>query len=293
MKFPRVATLFPSLLLMALASSPALASTSARTPTETEIYCSGIVSRLAPRQVGRVASGEEARDKLQFAQGDDVYLHLAARSGAPSKIKIGEQFLVVRAAKDPIHIPWFRGEKRLQKRMGRLWEDIGRIRVIRFAGNVAIARIESSCMPMQRGDRLVAFAPRPVPRLPLPASKIASAASIGQLAGRIVSAKDFRQILGSGYIAYVDLGARQGIKVGDRLVIFRRPGHEGMEVYRMGGAAPRLQGLSHSSGGHEPVQRPREVLGEAVVLRVSPTASTILVTSSRREIDLGDYAGLE
>jgi len=291
---PRLAALlFLFISFLSLAARPALSATLAPLPTETEIYCSGIVSRLAPRPLGSVVSGEDAIDKLQFFQGDAVYLHLAAHSAAHSAPKPGEQFLVVRAAKDPTQIPWFRGEKRLERRMGRLWDDIGRVRVIKLAGRVTIARVESSCVPMKRGDLLLAFEPRPAPPLPAPGLKDVFAAPASPVIGRVVSAKDFRQILGAGYIAYVDLGKRQGVKVGDRLLLFRHPGQQDDEVYQMGEAAARPEGFGHSRPSHGAGRLPREILGEAVVLRVSRTAATILITSSRREIELGDYAARE
>ena len=38
---------------------------------------------------------------------------------------------------------------------------------------------------------------------------------------------------------------------------------------------------------------PREVLGEGIVLNVSPNSATVLVTVLRREIYSGDYVELE
>jgi len=50
------------------------------------------------------------------------------------------------------------------------------------------------------------------------------------------------------------------------------------------GAAPKPYGWS---------DLPRDILGEGIVLRVGPNASTVLVTDSLREIFIGDYVELE
>lgn len=277
-------------LFSSLAVWPGVLSASPPAITKTEVYCSGIVSRKKPRSAGYVISGEDDLDKLQFFPGDNVYLRVAA----PFSARTGARFLVVRGVKDPLNIPWFRGEKKLEMRMGRVWRDIGRVRVVRTAKGVAIARIETSCAPMQRGDLLVPFRPRPVPSLPASAPpENAVAKRTGRPIGRVVAAKGFRQVLGAGYIAYVNLGTRQGVKVGDRLLLFRHPGSRDSDVYQSTWAETKASGFGHPPIRYAPGQLPREILGEGVVLRVSPTAATVLITSTRREIDLGDYAELE
>lgn len=244
---------------------------------------------MAPRSIGSVVSGEGASDTLQFSQGDDVYLRIASGFTA----KAGEQFLVVRPAKDPTRIPWFRGEKRLKKRMGVLWEDVGRVRVVRLAKDIAIARIESSCVPMERGDLLLAFHRRSAP--PLPAAPFEGALKVtgARAIGRLVGAKDFRQVLATGYIAYVNLGSRRGVKIGDRLIFFLYPGRPAAEISRVGDGGSGRKRAGNLPTRDKPGPLPPEILGEGIVLRVSPTAATVLITSSRREINLGDYAELE
>jgi hypothetical protein len=257
--------------------------------TSAQLYCSGIVSRAAPPLAGVVVSGEDASDKMQFFPGDDVYLHLDNRSD----VKTSGQFLVVRGTTDPMKIPWFRGEESLEKSMGRLWKDVGRVRVVKLGKSVAVARIESSCAAMEPGDLLVPFEPRTSPPLPAAQLKMPSSVPANGNIGRVVSAKDFHQVLGSGSIAYVNLGTRKGAKVGDQLILFRIPGATDSELPSSLGAATQLAGFGTSTARYPPHELPREVLGQGVVLRVSPTAATVLITASSREIELGDYAELE
>ena len=271
-----------------LAASPLLVAASRPAFTPTELYCSGIVSRASPRTAGYVISGEDAFDKLQFLQGDVVYLHVASHARAET----GQQFLVIRAAQDPIPISWFHGQGKLEKRMGRLWEDVGRVRVIQVGKSVATARIEDSCAPMERGDLLVPFESRPAPFTANRARSPLRHAGSGPI-GRVVISKNFRQLLASGSIAYVNLGTRAGVKVGDRLSLFRYPGSEDSNVYQTPGIATSVKGFGHAPVDKVPPRLPREIIGEAIVLRVSPTAATVLLTASRREIALGDYAQIE
>lgn len=270
-----------------LAASPLIAA-SRSALTSTELYCSGIVSRARPRTAGYVITGRDAFDKLQFAQDDVVYLHVASHAG----LETGERFLVVRKIKDPLPIFWFHGQKKLEKQMGHLWEDVGRLRVFRVGDSVASARIESSCMPMERGDLLVPFHVRTNPSSAR-RSKIASPRAGNRPIGRVVISKNFRQLLASGSIAYVNLGSREGVKVGDRLSLFRYPGSEDGNVYQTPGFATHVKGFGHAPVDGEPARLPREMIGDAIVLRVSPTAATVVITASRREISLGDFAQIE
>lgn len=271
------------LFAMALAM-PAMAGRIPNRPVASQVYCSGIVERKAPAATGYVVSGERAADTLQFGQGDIVYLHLKSGVGK------GTEFLVVRQETDPTKISWFRGEWRLRRRMGRLWADIGRVRIIGEKGNVAIARIEMSCEPMERGDRLIQFVSRTAPRLPQakPASLRFEAG--GKPAGRVVLAKGFRQELGAGDVAYMNLGTGQGMHVGEVVQFYHFSGSEQRKIYATPGTATAVEGFGHAPVSVPAGRLPREMVGEGVVLRVSGTAATVLITYSREEIDLGDYA---
>lgn len=255
------------------------------TPTQAQTYCSGIVTKKAPAEEGEVVSGEQAADKLQFSAEDLVYVRLRAVAARAA----GTEYLVVRRTKDATAIEWFHGEGRLRRKMGRLWEDVGRVRLVKSGDKMATARIEMSCMGMERGDRLVAMEQRATPELPEAKPARLELATSERVAGRVVMAKGFRQELGAGDVAYVDLGAAEGMRVGERVRLYHYPGREQREAYSTPGTATAVEGFGHAPGGIQAKDLPEEVVGEGVVLRVSPTAATVLITYSRAEIDLGDF----
>jgi hypothetical protein len=285
----RSASLYALLVASLAVALPPRPGDQPELPSKAQVYCSGIVSREDPPVAGYVISGEEAAQKLQFFDGDYVYL----RAETGSELKTGEQFLVVRPMKDPTEIPWFQGQNRLRRRMGRLWADVGRVRIVNVGKQVAVGRVGMSCAAMERGDRLVAFEKRPEPELPAARPGNLFIAWSGRPIGRVVMAKSFRQEMGAGDVAYVNLGAGQGTRVGDRVRFYRFPGTEDKVIYSTHGTATRVQGFGHSAVSYAPGELPREILGEGVVLRLSATAATVLITYSSAEIDLGDYAELE
>ncbi len=290
-RFGRVsATLAACAILVSAAFAPLFAAPRGAArhpldlPTVTQIYCSGIVTKRPPRMAGYVVSGPGSTYRLEFSQGDSVYIH--ARSTA---VRAGEEFLVVRAVKDPTEISWFHGENRLRNRMGRLWEDIGRVRVVEANPKIALVRVIFSCAPMQRGDRLTPLVPRPFPSL----ASVDKNRRVGRrdpVRGVVVEAKGFRQEVGAGETLYVDAGSKKGAEPGSRVSFFRQAGAGHAAIYQMPETARGIPGFGRSPVRYPARDLPPERLGEGVILRVSPTASTVLVTSSRREIELGDSA---
>jgi hypothetical protein len=57
--------------------------------------------------------------------------------------------------------------------------------------------------------------------------------------------------------------------------------------------AQSVYGFGRARKRYPPKKLPREILGEAIVLRVSPSSSTALITYSLREMMMGSSAELE
>jgi hypothetical protein len=259
------------------------------TPSFAERYCSGILTRVAPPTGAWVISGEEARTKATFTEGDYVYINLGAKHGAMA----GQRFLVVRPVADPDPVSWFRGQKGIVAGLGTDWADVGQVRIVVAQPEFSIAQVENSCTEVERGDHLVPFAARPDPALKSEDHFDRFAPSSGGPTGVLAAGKGFHAMAGAGDIVYVNLGARQGVKPGDYLRIFRYQDGSHALVYQTRGMAENVYGFGHSPVKYPAKQLPREILGEAVVLRVSPTSSTALITYSLREIMMGSYAELE
>ena len=275
------------LLLVAVATS--VAAQKARTPNPADIYCSGMYTdERVPRDT-YVISGEEARVKVAWTEGEYVYLNKGASQG----VKVGDEYLVTRPVKDSIKVNWFSGRWNLLRAMGRLFVDVGRIRVVVLHPNVSIAQVVASCSGMQRGDYARPFVERPVPAYK-PAAKFNRFAPVsGKPVAMVVSAKDFRQEAGTYDVVYVNLGSNQGVKIGDYLRFFRYQGTRHDFAYLPWGYQYKLYGYGSTPRSYQRDDLPREILGEGIVLRLSRNAATVLITYSLREISLGDYVEIQ
>src|ERR1035437_7831435 len=99
---------------MAMAGGFAAAQESPKTPTEADIYCSGVVTDQAVPADTYLISGENSNYKITFAQGDNVYINRGAEQG----IKVGDEFEVVRPVQDMVHVKWFKWQSQLVGAMG-------------------------------------------------------------------------------------------------------------------------------------------------------------------------------
>ena len=274
-------------LLLALGAGAAMAQQGPKTPNPNDIYCSGMVTREAVPADTYVISGEESAYKITFGDGDYVFINKGSSNG----VKVGDEFQVMRAEKNPTHIKWFEYQPSLMRAMGTQWLDVGRVKVAHVEANVSVAQIVGSCDFMLRGDIARPFAPRPAPAL-RPTDHNRFPAPSGKNQGMVVSAKDWAQVVGMNSIIYVNLGSSQSSKVGDYVRIFRFQGTRHDTAYQN-----RNTQYTRMLFGHTPVpyswkDLPREQLGEGIVLRTSENASTVLITFSLHDIFMGDYLEL-
>ena len=93
-------------------------------------------------------------------------------------------------------------------------------------------------------------------------------------------AREFRKLLGAGHVVYLDAGGKQNVQVGDYFRIIRRFDKSTISLFNRGDYA-RNQKTFDSV---------RKVIGQAVVLRVEPNASTVIITKSTEAIAVGDGA---
>jgi hypothetical protein len=272
------------------AQTPAEMPAPGTTPDYTKVYCSGFVSDPKVPDDIRVISGEQSNYKIIYSRGDNVYMNRGAQQG----VKLGDVYSVVRPDKDPAN-EWFWGQTKLTKKMGIVYRDVGQIRVVSVLPETSIAEILFSCDYMQRGDVARPFVERPMPPFK-DASKFDIFAPVsGKPVGTIVNGYDWHIALGGGNAAYVNIGAQQGVKVGDYVRLFRyqtskedisaKAGEQDMQykVYGFGSAPKKYSGKD----------LPREIIGEGIVLNVTKDAATVLVTYAREDAYAGDFAELE
>ncbi len=283
----RAKTVYVSLLIALAAVAAAAQPPNA--PKLSDVYCSGVVTTEGVPYDTYLISGEQSNYKTTFAQGTLVYINKGSSQG----VKVGDEFLVMRPVKERVRYKWFSWQPSLLRAMGTTYADLGRLRVVHVQPKVATAEVVFSCDYMQRGDIVRAFAERPAPGLKADAKFDRFAPASGRKKAMVVTTKGFGQVAGANSIVYVNLGSAQGVKVGDYFRIFRYQGTRVESAYQLHGMAYKLYGFGSAPQSYKWDDLPREVLGEGIVLRVSPNAATVLITLGLREIYVGDYVEIE
>lgn len=289
-----------SALVLGLTATIAAAQSNPTIPSPGVVYCSGIVTTESIPRHTYVITGEGSEYRLVYNDGEDVFIN----KGSDQGVKAGDEFQVVREVQSPYVVPWTEWQDHILNKMGRMWADEGQLKVLVARPKVSIARVEGECDFVQRGDVVLPFAPRVQPQIKVTSHFDRFAPANGKPLAMIIAGKNFVSAMGAQSIAYVNLGAGQGVKVGDYFRIFRYQGTEHETIYQtpryafdqnfgmnvndvhiLGfGSAPKKWNWSNV---------PRQGIGEGLVLRTGPNSSTVLITLSLSEIYPGDYVELE
>ena len=269
-------------------------------PRMSDIYCSGTITTEAVPRDTIVVTGEESNTKLTFWQGDYVYINKGSGQG----VKPGDVFSVVRPIpKDMYGIEWTKWQWSIMKKMGTVWEDEGRVKVVIARPDNSIAQVEDACDEVQRDDVLLPFTERPIPPLK-PNNFDRFAPPNGKPLAMVITGKKFQQQVGNNDIIYVNWGSSQGVKVGDYFRIFRFTGTQHETDYQTPRYAFDLEqgdavkdvgiyGFGVAPKKYNWTNTPREDIGEGIVLRTGPNSSTVLITFTLREVYPGDYVEVE
>lgn len=274
----------------------AASAQSANPPYPNNVYCSGVVTSEAVPQDTYVVSGEQSETQNVFNQNQYIFISRGTSKG----VKVGDEFSVVRPVEDPTKVEWTKWQDSILHKMGTVWEDEGRVKVVDARADVSVAHIEQVCGYVQRADVLLPFTPRPEPPLKDTKNVDRFAPLTGKTLAMIISSPKFIAQVGRNDFIYVNLGNSQGVKVGDYFRIFRYTGTQHETAYQTRRFAFDVDGDLGPTYGYGAAGKkwdwtntPREVLGEGVVTRIGPNSSTVLITFSTREIYAGDYVELE
>jgi hypothetical protein len=275
--------------LLASAAAAHAQQYSRNTPTEADVYCSGVITDQAVPNDSFLITGEDSSFRNTFVAGDPVYINHGAEQG----VKVGDEFDVVRATTDPmVETAWFKNQNKLSRAMGTRYADIGRLRVVHVDAKTSTAQMSISCDPMQRGDLVRPFAARPVPQFHDVKLDLFAAPS-GKKTAMVVTSKDFATLSGTGRIVYVNLGSAQGVKVGDYFRAFRYQGNRSETAYQEKNMSIKAYGFGSAPAVYQWDNLPRQILGEGIVLRTGPNSSTVMLTTVRDEVYVGDYVEVE
>jgi hypothetical protein len=292
--------------------TPTLVAPEARRPAPaaraSESACGGFIEQTPQAAIGQIVGAEQERERHTFAEGNLVYINAGAQAG----VKVGQEFTVVRP-RGQFHSKFsLKGGS-----LGVYTQEVGRLRVVRVRDRVAVAEVRVACSDLLLGDLLRPAQERPIPHARAETALDRFAEPTGKPNGRLVLARDGREMVSRDDVVFVDLGAEDGLKVGDYLTVFRplnhgtlvrhrdeqaanaRRGYES-EEFRGGGFSNQTQRLKDVDGSKygETVKTPaikrarpavpRQVVGELVILRVEGRTATAVVTRVAQEIHTGD-----
>jgi LysM repeat protein len=219
------------------------------------MVCSpGLVPEQKVDSVGIGTLVKSAEERVMLSMEDRVVVGLDDNQ----TVKKGDQLLVARTGRRLIH-------PRTGQSAGRVLYAVGLLDVTDVQARVVQARVSYSCGPIGLGDRVIPYAPLLFPgdKTPQPARRSVSGIVVDSLRGE--------QLMGLQQMAFVDVGADQGLALGD-IFLLQRPNVP----------APTPTGTM--------LPMPSDRLGDAVVIRVVERSVTILLTSSAREVRVGDQA---
>jgi hypothetical protein len=271
-----------------------------QTPTNADIYCGGFVNKELVPNAKFVAGGLESPNTTKFATNDTIFL-------AGQGYEAGQKYQIVRELVDPNKYELFAGQRSMLKAMGQPYSELGWVRIVDTRGKMAVARVEFSCESIAPGDIAVPFVEKPAIGYHLPERFDRFRPSNGSASGRIVLAKEFDLLLGNGSKVYMNIGASQGIKVGDYLravrtyeadlrdpvdsLSFKASATEDTQKY-----PPSIQGHMFSKTKGPSIQvgdMPRRAIGEIVVINTTQTTATGMIVFSLEDVHVGDGVELD
>lgn len=181
-------------------------------------------------------------NKRLLGAGDQIYLELTN----PKEVAPGDQFTVYRNVKKVYHPA--RGNY-----LGDLTTLVGVVKVLKVTDNKATVKVIRSFDAIFPGDGATREGSSPAPT-PAPSTQ-----SLPDGTGMIVELPPGQTLIAQGHSLYVDWGRNEGVKIGDKLLVFR-----------------------------ENTGIPIQVIGELQIIAVEDQTATARVTRSIAPILRGD-----
>lgn len=239
----------------------------------TEMNCSGFISAQdVSKDVYLFGGADNDTENPVRAWIVGEHVFLRSRSG---DLAMGAEFSLVRSASELMRVRWYDGQGASVRSLGKPYENVGRVKVIRTNPEGAIAEVTSACTAIMRGDLAIPVVNRAIPAYSLTPAFDRYPPHNGKILGAITAGVDNASFFGNGSRAYINLGTSDGIAPGARFRIFH--------IFR------------DERGGtlHAPIEGPRQTTGEMVVLHCEENSSVAIVVRAIREIKLGDGIELQ
>ena len=292
----------------------------ARVAGETALFCAGYIRYQRFRETPQIVGAEEEQEQRTFSDGDIVYLNAGSRHG----VKEGQNFQIIRPRGD------VKGVYRQKKGfLGTYVQEVGQLQVFKVHEETSAARITFTCDAALLGDLLVDIPVRESP-LQRPEGNLDRFADPTNKAfGRLMMARDNRELLTKNDIVYIDLGGEDQVKRGDYLTIFRplgtgnvtRVDNEEMarnratgfqsDRYRGGGMSNQATRAKDETAfvnangryRYRPIttrevkkarpDMPRKIVGEMVIIEVQSRTATAIITRVASEVHTGDWVEIQ
>jgi len=269
-------------------------------PTYADVYCAGFINKQTLPNANFVAGGLQTPADTKFVKGDIVYLKGTGYT-------LGGEYEVIRALRDINEYEVFPGQRKLLKATGQPYMEVGRVKVIDTRSRTAVAQVELSCDPVNPGDTLIPFAEKQMVSFHPPLRFDRFLPTGSKVSGRIVMGKDFDTELGTGQKVYFNVGANQGVKVGDYFRAVRNYEadlNDPVDSLSFKAAISEDTQLKQPSvdpamftRGNGPVihvrDLPRRAVGEIVVIGVTPTTATGMIVFAMEDVHAGDGVELD
>ena len=316
----------PAIAFTIHAQSPApkvIAPSAAAAPRvagESSLYCAGYIRYQKLPHMPEIVGALEEQETRTYADGDVVYLNEGSQQG----IKEGQSFQIIRPR------GFVKGVHR-EKRgfLGIYVQEIGQLRVFKVNEHTAAARITFTCDLALLGDLLAPIPDRESPLMRADGNLDQFAEPSGKQTGRLMMAKDNREMVTRNDIVYIDLGGEDKINRGDYLTIYRPLGtgnitrvdnEEGARNRATGFQSDRFRGGGFSNQAsrakdstafvnsegryrHRPItskevkdhrpMMPRKIVGEMVVINVEARTATAIITRVVAEVHTGDWVEIQ
>jgi hypothetical protein len=272
-----------------------------QTPTHADMYCAGFVSKQLLPNANFVIGGLQSPNTTKFANAELIYL-------TGGGYETGQQYTIVRELQDPNRYELFAGQHAMLKSMGQPYSELARVRIVDTRSKSAIAQVEFSCEPLVPGDIAIPYAEKPAASFHPPLRFDRFAPANGKTSARIVLARDFDSELGTGSKVYMNVGADQGVKVGDYFravrpytIDLKDPvdslSFKASTTEDTQNRPPSIEPHMFSGGGKGPTihvaEFPRRAVGEVVVISTTPTTSTGMVVFALEDVHVGDAVELD
>ena len=271
-----------------------------QTPTASDLYCAGFIGKPVESRDRFVGGGLESPSTSRFSNGDAIFLH-------GSGYQVGQEYTVIRELWDPNRYELFAGQWSGMKAAGQPYAELARIQIVDTRSKMAIARIEFSCDGVVAGDYVIPFVNKSAVAFHAPLRFDRFAPASGRTSGRILLAKDFDSELGNGGKVYLNIGEKQGLKVGDYMRVVRSyeaTAHDPVENLSFKASTTEPTQTKQAAtdpnfltktGGPEVhiAEMPRRAVGEIVIVGTTSASATGMIVFSEEPVHVGDRVELD